>query len=65
MHLEKVKVVSGSVRRLLRRNAYGNAARLLLTRRPGDISLIMQRLNLREQLQLFTLVAQKDRQLAA
>jgi len=65
MHLEKVKVVSGSVRRLLRRNAYGNAARLLLKLRPGDISLIMQRLNLREQLQLFTLVAQKDRQLAA
>lgn len=65
MRLEKVKVVSGSVRRLLRRSAHGNAARILLKLRPGDISLIMQRLNLREQLQIFTLVAQKDRQLAA
>ena len=65
MHLEKVKIVAGSVRRLLRRSAHENAARLLLKLRPGDISVIMQQLNLREQLQLFTLVAQKDRQLAA
>jgi magnesium transporter len=65
MHLEKVKIVSRSVRRLLRRSAHENAARLLLKLRPGDISVIMQQLNLREQLQLFTLVAQKDRQLAA
>lgn len=65
MRTEKLHVLAGSVRRLLRRDAYGHIANLLAKLRPGDISAIMLELNERDQVSLFSVLMSRDRHLAA
>ncbi|MFQ5738128.1 MAG: magnesium transporter [Acidobacteriota bacterium] len=64
-HVQKMKVMTGSVRRLLRRSAYGHVVNLLEKLHPGDVSHIMQELNDREQLAVFSVLMGHDRRLAA
>ncbi len=65
MHVEKMKVMASSVRKLLRRGAQSHAARLVQKLHPGDISQIIQELNDRDQLRIFSLLVQANRELAA
>ncbi|MFQ5928455.1 MAG: magnesium transporter [Acidobacteriota bacterium] len=65
MQAQKAQVMAGSVRRLLRRNAYGHVTNLLVKLRPGDISSIMLELRDREKSPVFSLLMRRDRQLAA
>ena len=65
MHVEKVRVMASSVRKLLLRDAQGHAARLVQKLRPGDISQIIQELNDRDQLRIFSLLVKENRELAA
>ncbi|MBI4445933.1 MAG: magnesium transporter [Acidobacteria bacterium] len=65
MQTPKAHVLAGSVRKLLRRKAYGHIANLLLKLRPGDISHLMRDLNERDQVSLFSVLMSRDRSLAA
>ncbi len=65
MRAQKVDVMGKSVRKLLRRSAYRHVTNLLSKLRPGDISSIMLELNEREQASVFSILVQRDRQLAA
>ena len=65
MRTQKLHVLAGSVRKLLRRQAHGHVANLLIKLRPGDISAIMIELNERDQMALFSVLMTRDRQLAA
>ena len=65
MHVEKLMVMANSVRKLLRRGAQGHAARLVQKLHPGDISQIIQELNDRDQLRIFSLLVKEDLELAA
>jgi magnesium transporter len=65
MHLERTRVVAGSVRKLLRRSAYSHVANLLVKLHPGDISNIMAELNERDQLSVFSVLMKSERELAA
>lgn len=65
MRNQKAHVLAASVRKLLRRNAYGHVANLVLKLRSGDISHIMIDLSLREQASLFSILLSRDRHLAA
>ncbi|MCZ6769091.1 MAG: magnesium transporter, partial [Acidobacteria bacterium] len=65
MRAQKVDVMGKSVRKLLRRSAYRHLTNLLSKLRPGDISSIMLELNEREQASVFSILVQRDRQLAA
>ena len=60
MHVEKLMVMANSVRKLLRRGAQGHAARLVQKLHPGDISQIIQELNDRDQLRIFSLLVKED-----
>ena len=65
MHVEKMMVMASSVRKLLRRGAQSHAARLIQKLHPGDISQIIQELNDRDQLRIFSLLVKENRDLAA
>ena len=65
MHVEKMMVLASSVRKLLRRGAQSHAARLVQKLHPGDISQIIQGLNDRDQLRIFSLLVKENRELAA
>ena len=65
MRAQKVDVMGKSVRKLLRRSADRHLTNLLSKLRPGDISSIMLELSEREQNSVFSLLVQRDRQLAA
>ncbi len=65
MQIEKAKVMAGSVRKLLRRGAYGHIVNLLGKLRPADISHILFELNDRDKVSVFTVLMKHDRELAA
>ncbi len=65
MQFEKAKVMAGSVRKLLRRSAYGHVVNLLAKLRPADISHILFELNDRDKLSVFSVLMKHDRELAA
>jgi magnesium transporter len=65
MQVQRAQALAGTVRKLLRRNAYSRVANILVKLRPGDISHIMRELNEREQISVFTLLMRRDRPLAA
>jgi magnesium transporter len=65
MRAQKVDVMGKSVRKLLRRSADRHLTNLLSKLRPGDIASIMLDLSEREQNSVFSLLVQRDRQLAA
>lgn len=65
MRLEKIKVLAGSVRRLLRRDASSHVINLLAKLRSGDISNILLELADRDQRAVFTLLMRHDKQQAA
>ncbi len=60
-----MKVLAGTVRKLLRRRASGHVINLLAKLHPGDISNILQELNDRDQLAVFSLLVERERRLAA
>ncbi len=65
MHLEKTKVLAGSVRRLLRRDASSHVINLLAKLRSGDISNILLELADRDQRSVFGLLMRHDKRHAA
>ena len=65
MHVQKIQVMTGSIRRLLRRNAHSHVTNLLIKLRPADVSRIMLDLSDRNQSSVFSLLRQYDRSLAA
>ncbi len=65
MRTQRVNVMAGSVQKLLRRNAYGHVKNLLAKLRAADISSIMLEMNDREQRSVFSILMERDRQLAA
>lgn len=58
-------VVLESVRRFLRRSAFGHLMNLLAKTRPQDFAPIYAHLNEREQLQLFRVLAARDQEIGA
>ena len=65
MHVEKTKVVAGSIRKLLRRGAQSHVANLIFKLHPGDVSHIMFELNERDQVSLFAVLLKGKLGLAA
>ncbi|MEE8349577.1 MAG: magnesium transporter [Acidobacteriota bacterium] len=65
MRPQRVNVMASSVQRLLRRNAYSHITNLLAKLRAADISSIMLEMNDREQLSVFSILMERDRQLAS
>jgi len=65
MHVERIRVVTGSVRKLLRRGAHSHVANLLIKVHPGDISHIMSELTERDQVSVFMVLMRNERALAA
>ena len=65
MHVQKIRVMTGSIRRLLRRNAHSHVTNLLVKLRPADVCSIMLDLSDRHQNSVFSLLRQHDRSLAA
>lgn len=65
MQVQKVRIMAGSIRKLLRRNAHGHVANLLTKLRPADISNIFLELSDRDQLSLFSILARDSRKTAA
>ena len=65
MHVQKTRVMTGSIRRLLRRNAHSHVTNLLVKLRPADVCSIMLDLSDRHQNSVFSLLRQHDRSLAA
>ncbi|MGH9339248.1 MAG: magnesium transporter [Acidobacteriota bacterium] len=65
MLTHKSQVMAGSVRKLLRRNAYGHVANLLAKLRPGDICNVMVELSEPEQTTIFSVLMKRDRHRAA
>lgn len=65
MNSQRAQATASSVRRLIRRNAYGHVANLLTKLHPGDISSVMLELSEREQGTVFKLLVQEDREIAA
>ena len=65
MEVQKSRVLSGSLRKLLRRNARGHVLNLLGKLHPGDIANLFNELNPREQLQGFEALVAEKRALAA
>lgn len=65
MNTQKVQVLAGSVRKLLRRNAFSHVANLLYKLRPEDIAHIMMELGERERPSLLSLLMRNDRKMAA
>jgi magnesium transporter len=61
----RVQVAAGTVRKLLRRNAYSHLANLLAKFRPADISVILLSLNERERQEIFSTLRKRNRNLAA
>jgi magnesium transporter len=57
--------MAGSVQKLLRRNAYSHVTNLLAKLRAADISSIMMEMSDREQRSVFSILMERDRQLAA
>ena len=57
--------MAGSVQKLLRRNAYNHITNLLAKLRAADISSIMLEMSDREQRSVFSILMERDRQLAA
>jgi magnesium transporter len=57
--------MASSVQKLLRRNAYSHVKNLLAKLRAADISSIMLEMNDREQRSVFSILMERDRQLAA
>ena len=53
MQKQKVRVMAGSLRKLLRRNAYAHIMNLLAKIRPADISSIVLDLSDRERSAIF------------
>ena len=65
MQKQKVRVMAGSLRKLLRRNAYAHIMNLLAKIRPADISSIVLDLSDRERSAIFLVLMKRDRSLAA
>ena len=65
MRTRRVNVLAGSVQKLLRRNAYSHVTNLLAKLRAADISSIMLEMSDREQRSVFSILMERDRQLAA
>lgn len=65
MRNRRVNVLAGSVQKLLRRNAYSHVTNLLAKLRAADISSIMLEMSDREQRSVFSILMERDRQLAA
>ena len=65
MRTHRVNVMASSVQKLLRRNAYSHVKNLLAKLRAADISSIMLEMNDREQRSVFSILMERDRQLAA
>lgn len=65
MRTRRVNVLAGSVQKLLRRNAYSHVTNLLVKLRAADISSIMLEMSAREQRSVFSILMERDRQLAA
>ena len=65
MKSQRAQATASSVRRLIRRNAYGHVANLLTKLHPGDISSVMLELSEREQGTVFKLLVQENREIAA
>ncbi len=65
MHVEKMKVMAGSVRKLLRRRASGHVVNLLAKLHPGDISNVLLELNDRDQQAVFSVLIEREKRLAA
>ena len=65
MHTHRVRLSTGSVRRLLRRGAFAHVANVMVKLRPGDISDVMADLTDRERTSVFSLLMNRDRKLAA
>ena len=63
--MHKPHIVAGSLRKLLRRQAYSHVARLLGKLRPGDVSSIMMEFNERDQSSLFSVLMKHNRHQAA
>ena len=57
--------MAGSVQKLLRRKAYSHVTNLLAKLRAADIYSIMMAMNEREQRSVFSILMERDRQLAA
>jgi magnesium transporter len=65
MQAQKVQMAAGSVRKLLRRNAHGHVSNLLAKFRPADVSTIIECLAERERVAVFSLLMNRNRDLAA
>ena len=65
MQRQKIRVMAGSLRKLLRRNAYAHVMNLLAKVRPADISSIVLDLSDRERSAIFSILMKRDRPLAA
>lgn len=65
MRNQRVNVMAGSVQKLLRRNAHSHITNLLTKLRAADISSIMLEMSDREQRSVFSILVERDRQLAA
>ncbi len=65
MHVERMKIMAGSVRKLIRRRAFGHVVNLLEKLRPADISKILLDLIDRDRLAVFSTLMKHDRKLAA
>ncbi len=60
-----MKVLAGTVRKLLRRRASGHIVNLLAKLHPGDVSNILLELNDRDQLAVFAVLVEREKRLAA
>ncbi|HSR70428.1 MAG TPA: magnesium transporter [Acidobacteriota bacterium] len=65
MQIQKSRIMAGSLRRLLHRNARGHVVNMLTKMRPPDIARAMLNLAERDQIALFGILMREDRQRAA
>lgn len=65
MEVQKSRVLAGSLRKLLRRNARGHVLNLLGKLHPGDIANLFQELTAREQFSAFEALITEKRRIAA
>ncbi|HSR49909.1 MAG TPA: magnesium transporter [Acidobacteriota bacterium] len=65
MQIQKTRILAGSLRRLLHRNARGHVTNMLAKMRPPDIARALLELAERDQIALFGILMKESRQRAA
>lgn len=65
MQIQKIRVMAGSVRKLLHRNAHGHVSNLLTKVRPPDIANLILDLGERDQIAVYSILMRQGNEIAA